>query len=196
MKLYIRLLLALWRAWVSPPIHILDDCVSRFRAWWFDHDLFGHMTNARFFQLSDVSIMEYMMRTRALPRLIRRGWLPHVVYEDFVLRKALRAPMRFTVRTRFLGWDADYVIAQHIFERQDGKTAAEGFTVARFVSTKGERIGTAQVLALLGLPIASPPLPASAAAAIERARMGYDLGRPEEAPALDVPKIAARADAA
>jgi hypothetical protein len=101
--------------------------------------------------------------------------MPHIVYEDMVFAKPLRWGHRFVIKTRFLGWDDKHVVAQHIFERGDGKVAAEGFTVARFVSMKGERIPVAEVMNLLNHQTKSPELSDKAHEILVRAVNGYDL---------------------
>ncbi|HAH10115.1 MAG TPA: thioesterase [Alphaproteobacteria bacterium] len=184
MNLFLRLVLAWLKGLRRPRLNILDECVSDFKVWFTDQDAFRHMTNSRYFSLTDVSIIDYMFRTKAWPKLRAMGWMPHITYEDMVFLKPLRWGQRFVIRTQFLGWDDDRVIARHIFERADGKIAAQGYTVARFVSMKGERIPTATVLKLLGTDPASPALSAEAQDIMDRALNGYrqPADRQAEAP--------------
>jgi acyl-CoA thioesterase FadM len=136
--------------------------------------MFRHMTNSRYFSLTDVCIIDYMLQTGAWPVLEKRGWLPVVVYEDLVFKKMLRWPQAFIVRTQLLGWDANTVVIRHVFERaKDGVVTTEGFTISRFISKTGERIETARVVEALAISAPPPALPASAAAALARAREGY-----------------------
>jgi acyl-CoA thioesterase FadM len=180
MNLFLRILMAWIKGLYRPKIGILDECVSNFSVWFTDQDAFRHMTNSRYLSLTDVSIVDYMLRTAAWPKLRRKGWMPHIVYEDMIFHKPLRWGQRFNIRTRFLGWDEKCVVAQHIFERQDGRICAEGFTVASFVSMKGERIAVAAVLGHLGEPPTSPELPEKARQALMRAMQGYGLSPANE----------------
>lgn len=173
MNLFLRLLIVWLKARFKRARPAFDEIETTFHVWLTDQDMFRHMTNSRYFSLTDVCIVDYMLQTRAWPVLAHRGWLPIVVYEDLAFRRMLRFPQRFTVRTRLLGWDEANVVLAHAFVRGDGVTTAEGFTISRFISRKGERIATAEVVEALGLQAASPALAPAAAAALARAREGY-----------------------
>lgn len=176
MNLFLRILIVWIKSKFRPVIAILDTCVSDFQVWFTDQDAFRHMTNSRYFSLTDVAIIDYMLRTGAWSKLSRKGWMPHVLYEDIAFRKALRWGQRFDIHTRFLGWDDTNVVCQHVFVRNDGRIAAEGLTVARFVGMKGEKIAVAQVMALIGQDgLKSPVLPREATMALARAIDGYNL---------------------
>ncbi|MGD2131235.1 MAG: thioesterase family protein [Maricaulaceae bacterium] len=177
MNLFLRLLLVWLKARFKPHVDYAAEVVTRFRVWPTDQDMFRHMTNSRYFSLTDVCIVDYMLRTGAWPILSRRGWLPIVAYEDLAFRRMLRFPRRFCVRTRLLGWDEAYVVLSHVFERADGVVAAEGFTVSRFVSKKGERVPTADVVAALDPEMTAAGLSPAAIQALERAKSGYEITR-------------------
>lgn len=115
-----------------------------------------------------------MMRTRAWRTLSKRGWVPMVAYEDMAFRKMMRAPHKFIIRTRMLGWTDEYVVLRHAFERRD-KTIAEGLTVARFIDKNREVVPPPTVAALVGFEGEPPPLPAFARDAIARAQNPHDL---------------------
>jgi acyl-CoA thioesterase FadM len=174
MNLFLRILLVWLKSKFKPRKGAFDEVVTRFRVWPTDQDMFRHMTNSRYFSLTDVCIIDYMLQTGAWPVLAKRGWLPIVVYEDLIFRKMLRWPQAFIVRTQLLGWDEANVIVRHTFEREkDGVVTTEGFTISRFISRKGERIATARVVEALAIGDAPPALPANAAAALARAKEGY-----------------------
>jgi acyl-CoA thioesterase FadM len=172
MNLFLRILLVWLKAKFRRRKDVFDEIVSNFRVWPTDQDMFRHMTNSRYFSLTDVCIIDFMLRTGAWPVLRKRGWIPIVVYEDLIFKKMLRWPQAFVVRTKLLGWDEANVIVSHAFERKDGTTTAEGFTISRFISTKGEKISTARVVEALAIG-APPALPPAAAAALARAKEGY-----------------------
>jgi acyl-CoA thioesterase FadM len=176
MNLFLRLLLVWLKAKFKRAKGPFEEIVTRFQVWPTDQDMFRHMTNSRYFSLTDVCIIDFMLQIRAWRVLSKRGWIPIVVYEDLVFRKMLRWPQRFLVRTRLLGWDEANVIVSHAFERADGTTTAEGLSISRFVSRKGERIATARVVEALGIAEAPPALPPTAAAALARAKEGYGFG--------------------
>jgi acyl-CoA thioesterase FadM len=176
-NLFLRLLLVWLKSRFKSRKGYFDEIVTRFRVWPTDQDMFRHMTNSRYFSLTDVCIIDFLLQTRAWAVLSKRSWIPIVVYEDLAFRRMLRWPQKFTVRTRLLGWDENNVIISHAFVRADGEVTAEGFNVARFVSTKGERIETARVVGALDPQMTSPALPQTALAALARAKDGYGLGK-------------------
>lgn len=175
MNLFLRIFLVWVKSLFRPKIGLLEEAETFFRVWLTDQDAFRHMTNSRYFSLTDVCIIDYMLRTGAWAKLSRKGWLPFVVYEDMIIEKTLTFPERFSVRTKLLGWNETHVVIRHIFQRADGTVTAEGFTLARFVGKKRQRPTPADVLAMLGQPLSSPTLPVVAQAALDRALAGYQL---------------------
>lgn len=176
MNLYLRLLIVWLKSKFRPPIGILDECVSDFRVWLTDLDMLMHMTNSRYLAIADVCVIDYMMRCQAWPKFMARRWMPIVLFEDMVFIRQLKFPQRFTVRSKLLGWSDRHALIRHIFERADGKVAAEGFTVARFICvTDGARVAPQDVLKVMGLETPSPPLSPLAQDALRRAAEGYDL---------------------
>ncbi len=176
MNLFLRLLIVWFKARFAPRQDAFDEIVTTFRVWLTDQDAFRHMTNSRYFSLTDVCIIDYMLKTRAWTVLSKHGWLPVVAYEDMIFKRMLRWPQLFRVKTRLLGWDDSWVAIGHAFEREDGTVTAEGLTISRFMSRKGERIETARLVEALGLKDRAPVLPPAAAAAMARARAGYGFG--------------------
>lgn len=174
MNLFLRLLLVAIKARFRRAIGLLDECVSDFSVWWGDQDMFQHMTNSRYFSLTDVCIVDYMMRTRAWRVLRKRRWAPVVTYEDMVFRRMMRAPHRFVVRTQLVGWTDEHVALRHVFERR-GAVTAEGITIARFVDRRGEVIAPGVVAGEVGHEGPSPALPQYAREAIARAGRGYRM---------------------
>jgi hypothetical protein len=84
----------------------------------------------------------------------------------------LRFPQKFLVRSQFLGWDDDSVVAEHIFERA-GTVVATGYTVARFIDNRGRALVTADVAAQFGAP-SKPEMPGHALAALARSKRAAD----------------------
>jgi len=176
MNLFFRMFLVWLKARFKKPKALFDDITSHFHVWFTDQDVFRHMTNSRYFSLTDVCIIDYMLQTRAWQKLVKRGWLPMVVYEDLVFHRALRFPRPFTVLTRLVGWTEAHIVLSHVFQRSDGTVACEGYTIAHFISTTGERISTAEVLEVLHPGLVSPEFPPDALKALARAQDGYGLG--------------------
>ena len=146
---------------------MLEAYQTNFAVWWTDQDMLRHVTNSRFFSLTDVCIIDYFLRARVWRALNKHKWFPLIVYEDMHFLKPLRYPHKFSVRSQFLGWDADRIIASHRFVRGDGVLIATGYTVARFVDNKGKAVPVGAVATALNAP-EPPPLPAMSPAAPTR----------------------------
>jgi acyl-CoA thioesterase FadM len=163
-----------FKALFARRIGVLEAYETRFKVWWTDQDMLRHVTNSRFFSLTDVCIIDYFLRARVWRALRRHGWFPLIVYEDMHFLKPLRHPAKFRVRTQFLGWDEDRIVASHRFMRAE-TLIAYGHTVARFVDRKGKAVPIATVAAALNAPV-PPPLQAEAVAALERSRAAASAG--------------------
>lgn len=169
MNLFLRIVIVWFKSLFKRRIGFLDAFQTNFAVWWTDQDMLRHVTNSRFFSLTDVCIIDYLLRARVWRALNRYKWFPLIVYEDMHFLKPLRYPHKFAVHTQFLGWDNDRIIASHRFVRRDGVLIASGYTVARFVDTKGKAVPMPTVAAALKAS-ASPPLPPEAVATLERSK--------------------------
>ena len=168
MNLFLRIVLVWIKSLFKRRIGVLEAYDTNFTVWWTDQDMLRHVTNSRFFSLTDVCVIDYFLRARVWPALRKNGWFPLIVYEDMHFLKPLRYPAKFTVTSQFLGWDDDRIVASHRFMR--GETLiASGYTVARFVGRDGKATPIAEVAAALKAPSA-PPLQGEALAALERSR--------------------------
>ena len=169
MNLFMRIVIVWLKSLFKRRIGVLEAYQTNFAVWWTDQDMLRHVTNSRFFSLTDVCIIDYFLRARVIGPLNTNKWFPLIVYEDMHFLKPLRYPHRFSVHSQFLGWDADRIIASHRFVRGDGLLIASGWTVARFVDHKGKAVPVELVARALGAPEA-PPLHADAMAVLERSR--------------------------
>jgi acyl-CoA thioesterase FadM len=168
MNLFLRIVLVWFKALFARRIGVLEAYETKFTVWWTDQDMLRHVTNSRFFSLTDVCVIDYFLRARVWKALQKNGWFPLIVYEDMHFLKPLRYPSKFRVRSQFLGWDDERIVASHRFLRED-TVIASGYTVARFVDRKGKAVPIATVAAALKAPDA-PPLQGEALAALERSR--------------------------
>lgn len=169
MNLFLRIVLVWLKAFFKPRIGVLEAYDTHFKVWWTDQDALRHVTNSRFFSLTDVCVIDYFIRARVWKALQKNGWFPLIVYEDMHFLKPLRHPQKFRVRSQFLGWDDARIIAVHQFIRADGLVVARGYTVARFVDKRGKAVSIDVVATALNAPT-SPPLPPEAAAVLARSR--------------------------
>lgn len=172
MNLFLRVVIVWIKSWFKPQIGLLDAFVTRFGVWFTDQDMLRHVTNSRFYSLVDVCVIDFFLRSGVVNILRRNKWTPLVVYKDMKFLKALRFPGKFVVKSQFLGWDDDAVIAQHVFERA-GTVVATGYTVARFIDSRGKALKTSDVAAQFGAP-SKPAIPDHALATLARSRRGAD----------------------
>jgi acyl-CoA thioesterase FadM len=168
MNLFLRVVLVWLKSFYKPRIGLLDPYVTRFGVWITDQDMLRHVTNSRFYSLVDVCVIDFFLRSGVLGVLGRNKWTPVVVYKDMKFLKALRFPAKFEVRSQWLGWDDEAVVALHAFWR--GETlVGEGYTVARFIDARGKGLRIDDVAAAFGAPV-RPVMPGHALAALSRAR--------------------------
>ena len=167
MNLFLRIVIVWFKALFKKRIGFLDAFQTNFSVWWTDQDMLRHVTNSRFFSLTDVCIIDYLLRARVWRALNKHKWFPLIVYEDMHFLKPLRYPHKFAVHSQFLGWDNDRIVASHRFVRGDGVLIATGYTVARFVDSKGKAVAMPVVAEALKAQ-ASPSLSPEAAAVLQR----------------------------
>jgi len=168
MNLFLRVVIVWLKSLFKPKIGLLDEYVTKFGVWFTDQDMLRHVTNSRFYSLVDVCVIDFFLRSGVVNILGRNKWTPVVIYKDMKFLKALRFPAKFQVRSQFLGWDDDAVIALHTFERGDA-IIAQGYTVARFIDSRGKSLSTNDVAAAFGAPV-KPDLPDHALATLLRSK--------------------------
>ena len=170
MNLFLRLVALLVRnTFFAGPVGYLEPTRLKYRVWITDQDAFQHMNNGRYLSITDLSVIDHLMRSGILRHVRRAGLMPVVVYKDITIHKMLRFPQKYEVETDLVGWTGPYACYRHRFV-QGERLCAESLAVGRIVGSKGER-PTMQALAeqfdLENVP-ESPPLPQPFLDAIER----------------------------
>ena len=157
MNLWFRLLLMLLRRPWRKPVYAFDTTVVRMRVWPLDLDLNRHVTNGRYFTLSDVGRMDYVLRSGAFRVALRHRAVPIVgdVWGKF--RRELKLFEAFEIHTRMLGWDEKWSFIEHRFVK-DGRVLGMVIMRGLFRSSKGT-VSPAEFAVELGLPEQSPALP-------------------------------------
>ena len=159
MKYVFRLLWLIVTAARRAPCELLGPCVTRFRVWPNDLDVFLHMNNGVYLTVADLGRMDLMLRTGMYGPIRERGWYPVVAAETIRFRRSLRLWTRYTITTRILGWSERSVYIEQTFER-GGELVAQAMIDARFLARAGGRVDTADLMAVAGIDIPSPALPA------------------------------------
>lgn len=157
MILIVRFLLTMLKSRFRSKIGPLDESVLRFTVLPHDCDLNFHLNAGRFISFMDVGRIELIGRMRLLGILLRRGWRPVMGGAVVRFRRSVLPFERFDVRSRVIGWDEKWIYVEHIVEKH-GTFCAIGH-MRTVIRSKAGNIPPADVLALLKLDIASPPLP-------------------------------------
>jgi acyl-CoA thioesterase FadM len=157
MLLLFRFVLTMLKARFRSRIGPLDESVVRFTVLPHDCDLNIHLNAGRFVSFMDVGRMELIARMRLLGTMLRRGWRPVMGGAVVRFRRSVLPFERFDVRSRVVGWDEKWIYVEHIVEK-DGTFCAVGH-MRTVIRSKQGNVPPAEVLALLKMDIASPPLP-------------------------------------
>lgn len=149
MKYYLRLLWLVLTQRRRERCTLLGPCVTSFRVMPNDLDVFMHMNNGAYFTIADLGRTDLLLRSNAFGRIRERGWYPVVAGETIRFRRSLKLFERYTITTRVIAWNERSVYIEQVFERtgtSGTQAVATALIDARFLSTSGERIGTAQLL--------------------------------------------------
>lgn len=136
------------------------DGVSRLnlRVWPGDLDTNMHMNNGRYFTLADLGRFDWGLRSGLWRPALKRGWRPVAGDSNARYSRSLQPFERYSIESRLLGWNDKWFFSEHRFTRGD-RICATVMVRYLFTSKQG-KVPTAKVLALAGLEVASPPLPA------------------------------------
>ena len=149
------------------PVSVLSETNRDFRVWLTDQDALGHMTNSRYFSITDLAMLDFMLKTGALKIARRQRWLPIVAYEDCAFVRMLRFPEAYSVTTRLVGWTDRYICFEHVFVSK-GAQCAVSTTLARFMTRSGRSVAIPDVAQAFGIDQPSPELSPATLAAIAR----------------------------
>jgi acyl-CoA thioesterase FadM len=163
-RLFRLLWLALRSRW-APKCPTLGPSTLSMRVWPNDLDVFLHVNNGVYFTLCDLARVDLMLRsgTSGVTAGPRRPFL--VAAQTIQLHRPLRLFERFRIETRVLGWDEKAFFVEHRFfgnrPRADGGDDRVALAVVegRVFDAKAGPIAPPSVLAQLGLPPESSPLP-------------------------------------
>jgi YbgC/YbaW family acyl-CoA thioester hydrolase len=147
-----------------PGRGVLEPSVTRMRVRLLDLDLYRHVNNGVYLQCMDVGRSNFLADLGAFDGLAANGWYPVVAGQTITYRRSLTYRQRFELTTRVLGWDDRVVYLEQTFSRQ-GEHVARGVVAGRFLSRRGERVPSPDVVRLIaGRDLLSPALPPDVAA--------------------------------
>lgn len=171
MNLYLRLLLALLRAWRQPAIRPGDTIVRRLTVLPNDIDVNGHMNNGRYLTLVDLLLIEYFGRLGFIKHLLRQGWRPMAGGSFISYRRGLKPLQSYLLRFRIEGSDANWNFMRFEFVDQENRLCAAGYVKGAVVGRRG-LVPNAQSWSAMGLnPVEHLPEPVALWLAGETALM-------------------------
>jgi len=169
MNLFFRLMIVLMRARFDGR-KVAFDGTSRltYRVWITDQDAFMHMNNSRYLSLTDLAVIDFLIRTGVYGGMRKRGWAPVVVHKALNIHRMMKFPQKFDVTTRMIGWTGSYICMHHEFV-SDGVVTADMLSIGRVAARKRPHPTAQDIIDTLDLDIhESPPLPAHAVETIKR----------------------------
>ncbi|MEZ4362150.1 MAG: SDR family NAD(P)-dependent oxidoreductase [Kofleriaceae bacterium] len=192
MNLYLRLLWMLMSTPFRSRLAPLEVGVTRWRVLPGDLDAFGHMTNARYLAVMDLARLDLLVRVGLAPLVLRHRWQVPVGTSAMEYRASLRLFEEYEVATRIVSWDSTWFYLRQDFLRPGGSSpVATGYVKILFRGGEGP-LGTADVLAQLGVAIARPELPRELAARLGAAAAAAPAEPPSAGVAMASSDAAAR----
>lgn len=147
MNLYFRLIFMLLTASFKSRVSIFDTLKTSHRVWLNDLDVFGHMNNGRYFTITDLVRMQWLIRSGIWKKMKPLGYYPVMAGETAQFRGSLMPFQKYTITTRPLGWDERFIYVEHVFETAD-KINALLIVKTRILGKRGERVSPQEMLEL------------------------------------------------
>ncbi len=129
------------------PVSIFDVFESSHRVWLNDLDVFWHMNNGRYFTITDLARMEWLVRAGLWKKMKPLGMYPVMAGETAQFRGSLLPLQKYVITTRAMGWDERFIYVEHVFKVGD-KVSALMIVKTRMVGKKGERFSPQFMLEL------------------------------------------------
>jgi len=158
MKYYFRLLLLLMVSPFRKKVPSLGPCVTKFRVWPNDLDVFLHMNNGAYLTIMDLARTDMMIRSGLIKGVLKSRWYPVVAGEMIRFKRPLKLFQRYEIETEVLCWDHRAFYLQQTFTRNE-EFVAKAIVEARFLSTSGKKVKAADLLHLISHTDPSPPMP-------------------------------------
>ncbi len=159
MGLLLRLVAAVLRGFLLPPLRTLGPVDVHFRVWPFEAG-FKLLFSERYLGYTEAARTEMMIRAGFLAVARRNAWTPVIASELVRFKKPVYRFQRVRLSTRVLGWDDRFMYFEHTFFRGETLVA---LVLARgtILSARGPVPPARFVAELPWLSSTSPPLPES-----------------------------------
>jgi YbgC/YbaW family acyl-CoA thioester hydrolase len=127
-----------------------DVSSTEFRVLPTDIDMYRHLNNGRYLSIADLGRFDLLRRAGLYKAMTARGWYPVVVATTISYRKSLDLWQKFTVESRFLGYDERAVYLEQRFV-VDGEIYARMFIRGRFLKKSGGLVPMDDLIELIGV---------------------------------------------
>jgi acyl-CoA thioesterase FadM len=154
---FLRMAKELWRNRKAPRLPLTGAHVSHHLIWPWDLDPWVELNNGRTLTLYDLGRLPLGQRTGLDKVLLAKGWGMTVAGNTTRYRRRVRLFDRVTMVTRALGWDARFLYMEQSMWK--GGECTSHVLVRSAVTSKAGIVPMAEVLAAMGQPVDSPPLP-------------------------------------
>ena len=179
MNLFLRLITLLIRTRLDGrKIGFFDESRLKYRVWITDQDAFQHMNNGRYLSITDLSVIDFLIRTGVYSGMRKRGWIPVVVHKEIAIHSILKFPQAYEVVSFLEGWTDKYICIRHKFMRE-GILTADSLSIGRVRGQRGSNPDVQELIDTLELGLdfsKSPALPQDCLeriAKLEAAREAY-----------------------
>ncbi|MFP4327768.1 MAG: acyl-CoA thioesterase [Paracoccaceae bacterium] len=163
---FIRMAKELWTSRNALPLGLTETHVSHHLCWPWDIDIWGELNNGRTLTLYDLGRIPLAARTGLIGALRRNRWGLTMAGASVRYRRRIRSFERIEMRSRAICWDARFLYLEQSMWRSDGDCA--GHVLYRSAVTGRDGIVPPErVLAAMGHPVQSPPMPGWVRAWIE-----------------------------
>jgi acyl-CoA thioesterase FadM len=154
---YVRMAKELWKFRNAPRLGILEPHISSHRIWPWDLDPWRELNNGRTLTLFDLGRIPMSVRM-GFDRVAKaKGWGITVAGNSTRYRRRVTLLQKVTQISRVVGWDDRFTYLEQSFWRGDECTSH--MLLRSAFTSKSGIVPPAEVLAALGQPVQSPPLP-------------------------------------
>ena len=126
-----------------------------------------HMNNGRYLSITDIAVIDFMIRTGVYSGIRKRGWIPVVAHKDLSVYSMLKFPDAYEVVTQLLGWTDKYICIRYEFIR-NGKLAADSLSIGRIRGAKGSNPNIQELIETLDLNLSVTESPALSQDCLDR----------------------------
>jgi acyl-CoA thioesterase FadM len=154
---FFRMAKELWVHRNADPLPMLGTHRSHHRCWPWDLDPWIELNNGRTLTLYDLGRIPLAMRMGLAQVVKEQGWGLTVAGNTVRYRRRIRAFDRLEMTSRCIGWDGRFIYLEQSLWK--GAECCSQQVIRNAVTSAAGIVAPERVLAALGQPGQSPPLP-------------------------------------